>query len=73
MKNHRLGFVRAWHAHRRESKYVTVVEGTALIGAVKIDDSEKPSRDAQVVRHVLSAIKPRVPLFPLDMRTDSCR
>lgn len=64
VSNHRQGFVRAWHAHRRESKYVTVVEGAALIGAVKIDDWEKPSRDAQIVRHVLSANRPRVLYIP---------
>lgn len=64
VKNHRQGFVRAWHAHRREAKYVTVVEGAALVGAVKIDDWEKPSRDAPVARHVLSASRPRVLYIP---------
>ena len=64
VKNHRQGFVRAWHAHKREAKYVTVVCGAALIGAVKVDDWEKPSRDAQIVRHVLSANKPRVLYIP---------
>jgi dTDP-4-dehydrorhamnose 3,5-epimerase len=64
VKNHRQGFVRAWHAHKREAKYVTVVCGAALIGAVKVDDWEEPSRDAQIVRHVLSANKPRVLYIP---------
>ena len=31
--NHRQGFVRAWHAHRREAKYVTVVTGAAVVAA----------------------------------------
>jgi len=62
--NHSRGFVRAWHAHRREAKYVTVVRGAALIGAVPIDDWEHPSRDAKVARYVLSAKKPSVVFIP---------
>ena len=62
--NHRAGFVRAWHAHRHEAKYVTVLRGAAVIGAVKIDDWKKPSRDAQVHRYVLSANKPSLVYVP---------
>jgi dTDP-4-dehydrorhamnose 3,5-epimerase len=62
--NHRAGFVRAWHAHRKESKYVTVVQGAAVVAAVAIDDWETPSRDVKVHRHVLSATKPAVLLIP---------
>jgi dTDP-4-dehydrorhamnose 3,5-epimerase len=64
VSNHRQGFVRAWHAHRREAKYVTVVQGAALIGAVKIDDWNAPSQDAQVHRYVLSSHKPSVLYIP---------
>jgi dTDP-4-dehydrorhamnose 3,5-epimerase-like enzyme len=64
VKNHRAGFVRAWHAHRREGKYVTVVEGAAVIGAVQIDDWQSPSPQAPVSRNVLSAVKPRVVYIP---------
>jgi len=62
--NHRQGFVRAWHAHRREAKYVTAVDGSAVIGAVAIDNWESPSRDTQVHRFVLSAMKPSVLFIP---------
>jgi dTDP-4-dehydrorhamnose 3,5-epimerase len=64
VKNHRSGFVRAWHAHQREAKYVTVSEGAALVGAVKIDDWQNPSKDLPVSRYVLSARKPRVLFIP---------
>jgi dTDP-4-dehydrorhamnose 3,5-epimerase len=64
VRNHRQGFIRAWHAHRREGKYVTVVQGAAVIGAVKIDDWEAPSRDLQVHRFVISAGKPSVVFIP---------
>jgi dTDP-4-dehydrorhamnose 3,5-epimerase-like enzyme len=64
VRNHRAGFVRAWHAHRREAKYVTAVTGSALVGAVAIDDWERPSRDLPVKRFVLSADKPCVLYIP---------
>ena len=64
VRNHRQGFVRAWHAHRREAKYVTVVAGAALVGAVRISDWESPSRDTPVSRYVLSGDKPRVLFIP---------
>lgn len=62
--NHSAGFVRAWHAHRREAKYVTVVQGTMLIACVLIDDWEKPSPDLPVQRFVLSAKTPAVLFIP---------
>lgn len=62
--NHRAGFVRAWHAHHHEAKYVTVTRGAAVIGAVKIDSWEKPSKKCQVSRYVLSASKPSVVYIP---------
>jgi dTDP-4-dehydrorhamnose 3,5-epimerase len=62
--NHRQGFVRAWHAHRHEAKYVMAVSGSALVGAVAIDDWDRPSVDLAVHRYVLSAAKPRVLYIP---------
>jgi dTDP-4-dehydrorhamnose 3,5-epimerase len=64
VRNHRQGFIRAWHAHRREAKYVTVVAGAALVGVVEIDDWDRPSPQLPVKRFVLSARKPRVLYIP---------
>ena len=64
VSNHRAGFVRAWHAHRREAKYALVVQGAAIMGAVKIDDWEAPSKTAQPFRAVLCAEKPAVLYIP---------
>lgn len=62
--NHRSGFVRAWHAHKHEAKYVMAVQGAAVVGAVLIDDWENPSPDATVERYVLSSSKPSVLYIP---------
>ena len=64
VKNYRRGFIRAWHAHRHEAKYVTVIEGAAVVGAVKIDNWEKPAPDTPVARYVLSSRKPGVLYIP---------
>jgi dTDP-4-dehydrorhamnose 3,5-epimerase len=62
--NHRQGFVRAWHGHKKEAKYVTAVQGAALLAIVPIDDWVEPSRDATVKRYVLSAHKPSILFIP---------
>jgi dTDP-4-dehydrorhamnose 3,5-epimerase len=64
VSNHRAGFIRAWHGHRKEGKYVTAVAGSAVVGAVRIDDWEKPSRALSVERFVLSAKRPSVLFIP---------
>tara|TARA_B100000315_G_scaffold138456_1_gene127441 strand:+ start:739 stop:1176 length:438 start_codon:yes stop_codon:yes gene_type:complete len=64
IRNHRVGFVRAWHAHKREEKYVTVLSGSALLGIVEIDDWDKPSKDADVSKFILSAKNPSVLAIP---------
>lgn len=62
--NHRQGFVRAWHGHRREAKYVMAVSGAAVVGVVRVDDWERPSKSAPVQRFVLSSTKPAVLFIP---------
>ena len=64
VSNHQAGFVRAWHAHRHEGKYVLVLEGAAIVGAVQVDDWKAPSRDNEVHRFVLSAARPAVLYVP---------
>ena len=64
VSNHKQGFARAWHAHKREAKYVFAVAGAALVGAVKIDKWDKPAVDLPVGRYVLSSKKPQVLYIP---------
>lgn len=64
VSNHKQGFVRAWHAHKKEAKYVMAVQGSAMVGAVKVDNWESPSKDLPVETYVLSASKPSVLFIP---------
>ncbi len=62
--NHRKGFVRAFHGHRAEEKYVTAVTGAVLVACVAVDDWQNPSRDLPVHRFVLSEKSPAVLHIP---------
>ena len=64
VENHAQGFVRAWHAHKNEAKYVLVVKGSALIGTVEINDWDNPSKEQKVNRFVLSEKNPAVLYIP---------
>jgi dTDP-4-dehydrorhamnose 3,5-epimerase-like enzyme len=64
VQNHREGTIRAWHGHKKEAKYVTVVQGAALVGAVAIDDWNTPSVEAKVHNYVLAPEKPNVLFIP---------
>lgn len=57
VSNHRKGFIRAWHGHKHEDKYVYVTSGSALIGVVNLETEE-------IDKFVLSANKPRILWIP---------
>jgi dTDP-4-dehydrorhamnose 3,5-epimerase len=62
--NHAAGFVRAWHGHKHEAKYVLAVSGAALVCCVAVDDWDNPSADLDVERFVLSDRTPSVLRVP---------
>ena len=64
VSNHKSHFIRAWHGHKKEVKYVTVIQGAALIGAVEIDNWDLPSLDLKVSTFILSANKPSILYIP---------
>ena len=37
VENHEQGFIRAWHGHKKEGKYVYVPSGAILIGTVNLE------------------------------------
>jgi len=62
--NHRSGFVRAWHGHKHEAKYMTVVRGSILVCCVAVDDWQRPSAQLPIARFVLSDRSPGVLHIP---------
>jgi len=57
VENHKNGFIRAWHGHKKEGKYVYVVSGSALIGVVNMETEE-------VSKFVLSDKSPKILWIP---------
>lgn len=59
VENHSVGFIRAWHGHHKEGKYVYVVKGSALVGAVSLE-----GEDSKPQRFVLSSQSPKMLFIP---------
>jgi dTDP-4-dehydrorhamnose 3,5-epimerase len=59
VENHRQGYIRAWHGHVNEGKYVYVAKGSALIGAVPMDD-----QSAEPQKFIVSEHNPKVLWIP---------
>jgi len=57
VENHGRGFIRAWHGHKKEGKYVYVTSGSALIGVVNMETEE-------VSKFILSDKSPKVLWIP---------
>ena len=64
VSNHRNGFIRAWHGHLKEAKAIIVLQGSALVCAVEMNDSKNPNRDNPITRHVLTGNNPSALYIP---------
>jgi dTDP-4-dehydrorhamnose 3,5-epimerase len=64
IRNHEVGFVRAWHGHQKENKAYFVASGEVLVGAVKIDDWNNPSAELPVYSKLLSSKEPGILFIP---------
>ncbi len=63
VENHRRGFVRAWHGHLKEAKYVYVVRGSALVAGVKlIPNGQAENFDPEIF--ILSSKSPKMLYIP---------
>lgn len=59
IENHEKGFIRAWHGHEKETKYVYVTRGSIIVALWPMHDPTK-----QPYRVVLSAKRPQVFCIP---------
>ena len=64
IQNFNINFIRAWHGHKHEKKAVFVRKGNILLGLVKIDDFQNPSKKLNVNKVFLSAEKPMIVEIP---------
>ena len=57
IKNHKIIYIRAWHAHKNETKYFYVTEGSILLGQVNLETNE-------IKKNVISNLKPSIIKIP---------
>ncbi len=57
-------YIRAWHGHLKEAKYVFVPCGKALVCVVPLDDPVRPNPKASVSRFILDGDRPAVLFIP---------
>ena len=57
-------FVRAWHGHKIENKYIMTTKGSALVAAVQVDDWKKPSKSLNITTFLLNDKKPKLLFIP---------
>ena len=63
VENHNNGYIRAWHGHKEEAKYVLVLEGSFMFNTLPIESLEKKEA-ATPQKFVLSARKPQILYIP---------
>jgi len=64
VENHKIGFVRAWHGHKFESKLIIPVNGIVQVSAVAIENWENPNKNLKPENHFLSSSKPVAMYIP---------
>jgi len=57
VENHEKGFIRAWHGHKKEGKYVYVPKGSISLGIVNMETEE-------INKFVLSDTSPKILWIP---------
>ena len=48
VSNHNINFVRAWHGHKKENKFLLLVSGAIKVCTVKIDNWKNPSKNLNI-------------------------
>lgn len=67
VQNVRSGYIRGLHGHKREGKFVLVVQGMALVNAVQLDEADNSILDGTPVSvhsFVLCGWQPKILFIP---------
>ena len=64
VQNFQKNFIRAWHAHKKESKIFILLQGAFLISCVKIDNWKKPSKKKKVYKFFTSDENKKIIFIP---------
>lgn len=61
VRNHKAGFIRAWHGHKKEAKYITVLQGSAIIASMAMNVE---NQQGTVKKVTLSEYDPKIFYIP---------
>ena len=64
IQNNNINFVRAWHAHKKENKFILILNGSLKICTIKIDNWENPSKNLKKSTFVIGEKKPQILFIP---------
>ena len=63
-ENHKLNFIRAWHGHKKEQKYILILSGSIKVSLVKINNWKKPNKKLQIKNYYLNEKCPQMLYIP---------
>ena len=64
VQNKKNNFVRAWHGHKIEAKYILCIKGKVKVSAVRIKNFKKPKKNSKVYSWIIDEKKPSVIYIP---------
>lgn len=64
VQNKTNNFVRAWHGHKKEAKYILCIKGKVKVSAVRIKDFKKPKKNSKIYSWIINDKKPSVVFIP---------
>ena len=64
IENHKLNFIRAWHGHKKEQKYILILSGSIKVSLVKINNWKKPNKKLQIKNYYLNEKCPQMLYIP---------
>jgi dTDP-4-dehydrorhamnose 3,5-epimerase len=64
IENHNSNFIRAWHGHKKEEKYIRCIKGAFQVSVVKIDNFKNPNKKLKVETWYLSEKSPDMLYIP---------
>jgi len=59
-----MNFVRAWHGHKYEKKYILIIQGSLKICTIKIDNWQLPNKKLNKKTFILTEKNPQILYIP---------
>ena len=64
IQNNNINFVRAWHAHKKENKFILILTGSLKVCTIKIDNWKNPSKDLNKSTFIINEKRPQILFIP---------